>query len=94
LGILADSRFKTSTFQLEIDDLLVAYTDGITEVESRHGELWGQRRFETVVRSSARKTVGRIIHSILEEVSRFAGGRPQRDDMTLVVMRVQDGCGV
>jgi serine phosphatase RsbU (regulator of sigma subunit) len=43
VGIFADSQFATTTFQFEIDDVLVAYTDGITEVESAHGELWGQQ---------------------------------------------------
>ena len=33
-----------------------------------------------------------IINSILEAVSQFADGQPQRDDVTLVVMRVQPGC--
>jgi len=43
VGISADSRFTTTTFQLEIGDIVVAYTDGITEVENRNAEPWGQR---------------------------------------------------
>src|SRR6516165_3950583 len=92
VGIFADSQFATTTFQFEIDDVLVAYTDGITEVENLHGELWGQQSLETLLRSCSRGTPEQIIHSILDEVSSFADGQKQRDDMTLVVMTVQEGC--
>ena len=52
----------------------------------------GQQRLESLLRSCSRGTPERIIHRILDEVSRFAEGKKQRDDMTLVVMTVQEGC--
>jgi sigma-B regulation protein RsbU (phosphoserine phosphatase) len=91
VGIFADSQFATTTFQFEIDDVLVGYTDGITEVDP-HGEIWGQQRLENLLRSCSRGTPEQIIHCILDEVSSFADGQKQRDDMTLVVMTVQEGC--
>jgi sigma-B regulation protein RsbU (phosphoserine phosphatase) len=94
VGISADSRFTTTTFQLEIDDVLVAYTDGITDVENRHGELWGQQGLEKLLASCSPRTAEQIIQCILDELSSFADRLPQRDDMTLVVMRVQEGCDV
>jgi serine phosphatase RsbU (regulator of sigma subunit)/DNA-binding GntR family transcriptional regulator len=94
VGISPDSQFTTKTFQLEVDDLLVAYTDGITEAENRIGEAWGQRGLEDLLRSRGRETPQQIIKAILDEVSTFADSLSQRDDMTLVVMRVQDGCAV
>jgi len=94
VGIAADSQFNSATFQLEIDDFLVAYTDGITEAENRHGELWGQQRLENLLRSCRRKTPEQIVEGILESVTTFAQGQPQGDDMTLVVIGVQPGCDV
>jgi sigma-B regulation protein RsbU (phosphoserine phosphatase) len=94
VGISADSRFTTTTFQLEIDDVLVAYTDGITDVENRHAELWGQQGLEKLLASCSARTAEQIIKCILDELSSFADRLPQRDDMTLVVMRVQEGCDV
>jgi serine phosphatase RsbU (regulator of sigma subunit) len=94
VGISADSRFASATFQFEIDDVLVAYTDGITETENRHGEFWGEQRLENLLRSCSRKTPDQIIKGILDQVSTFTNGQPQRDDMTLVVMGVQAGCDV
>jgi serine phosphatase RsbU (regulator of sigma subunit) len=94
VGISANPQFTTTTFQFEIDDVFVAYTDGITEVENRDGDLWGQQGLESLLASSSAGTPEQIIKDILDEVSRFADGMPQRDDMTLVVMRVQEGCDV
>jgi phosphoserine phosphatase RsbU/P len=92
VGISADSQFPSTTFQFEIDDVLVAYTDGITEAENRQHELWGQQRLEDLLKACSRKTPKEIINAILEQVSTFANGQPQRDDVTLLVMRVQGGC--
>ena len=92
VGISADSQFASGTFQFEIDDLLIAYTDGITEAENDHGEPWGQQRLENLLRSCSRKTPEQIIKGILDQVSTFSNGQPQQDDMTLVVMGVQGDC--
>jgi serine phosphatase RsbU (regulator of sigma subunit) len=94
VGISADAQFPTTTFQFEIGDVVIAYTDGITEAENRGGDFWGQDRLENLLRSCGRGTTEQIIQCILDEVSAFADGQPQRDDVTLVVMGVQEGCGV
>ena len=94
VGISPDSEFATTTFQLEIGDVLVACTDGITEAENRQSELWGEQRLENLLRSRSRETPEQIITGILDEVSAFAAGQAQRDDVTLVVMSVQEGCDV
>ena len=94
VGIFANSQFSTTAFQLETGDVLVAYTDGITDAEDSHGELWGQQRLENLLRSCSRETPEQIIKRILDEVSAFTNGQPQRDDVTLVVMSVQKGCDV
>jgi len=94
VGIAADAQFGSTVFQLEIGDLLVAYTDGITEAENRSGEQWGQRRLEAALCSRRGATSEQVIESILDQISSFTSGQPQRDDMTLVVMSVQEGCDV
>jgi sigma-B regulation protein RsbU (phosphoserine phosphatase) len=94
VGISADSQYAPATFRFEPDDIFVAYTDGITETENRDGELWGQPRLENLLRSCCHGTPEQIVQCIVEEVSSFADGQRQRDDMTLVVMSVQEGCEV
>jgi serine phosphatase RsbU (regulator of sigma subunit) len=92
VGIFSDAQFITATFQLQIADVLIAYTDGITEVQDRKGELWGQERFEQLLSSCGCRQPKELMDRILGEVSAYAGGQPQRDDMTLVVMKVEEGC--
>jgi serine phosphatase RsbU (regulator of sigma subunit) len=94
IGMFADARFEATKFQLVKDDVLVAYTDGITEAANSSGDLWGLERLESLLRSCSRMTSGEIVERILAEVSDFAHGEPQRDDVTLVVMKVQEGCDI
>jgi serine phosphatase RsbU (regulator of sigma subunit) len=94
VGIFGDAQFPCTRFQFEVGDVFVAYTDGITEADNRQGEQWGVKRLENLLRSCSRATSEQIIRRILDEVSAFANGQPQRDDMTLVVMDVQQGCDV
>ena len=94
VGISAGAHFATTSFQLEIGDVLVAYTDGITEADNSDGEFWGEQRLESVLRSCNDGTPEQIILRILEEVTAFGNGQPQRDDVTLMVMRVQEGCDI
>ena len=92
IGVYAEAQFKATQFQLAKDDILVAYTDGITEAANTAGQLWGVERLESLLRSCSRMAPGEIVELILAEVSDFANGEPQRDDVTLVVMKVQEGC--
>jgi sigma-B regulation protein RsbU (phosphoserine phosphatase) len=95
VGISSDAQFKTATFQLHIGDLLIVYTDGITEVQDRQGELWGQERFEQLLSACGGGTPKQVIEGIMEEVFGFAEGQPQRDDMTLnrrMRTRMYGGC--
>jgi sigma-B regulation protein RsbU (phosphoserine phosphatase) len=94
VGISADAEFTSTAFQFEINDVLVAYTDGITEAENRRGEFWGEQRLQNLLRSCCRETPEQIIQRIQDEISTFAAGQRQRDDVTLVVLSVQDGCDV
>lgn len=92
MGVFSDAKFTTATFQLHIGDLLIVYTDGITEVQDRQGEFWGQERFEQLLSTCSWEQPKEIMERILDEVSGFAGGQPQRDDMTLVVIKAEEGC--
>jgi serine phosphatase RsbU (regulator of sigma subunit) len=94
IGMFADTQFAAKKVQLEKDDILVAYTDGITEAANPSGELWGLDRLESRLRACSQMTPSEIVERILAEVSDFADGEPQRDDVTLVVMKVQEGCEI
>jgi serine phosphatase RsbU (regulator of sigma subunit)/DNA-binding transcriptional regulator YhcF (GntR family) len=92
IGMFADAQFVATKFQLAQDDILVAYTDGITEAANASSELWGLERLESLLRSCSRMAPTEIVERILAEVSDFANGEPQRDDVTLVVLKVEERC--
>lgn len=93
LGLLEGSEFTSKVFQLKTDDVLVMYTDGITETENLERELWGLERLETILRTCRGRTPAQIVRRILDEVLVFAKDCSQKDDVTLVVVGVNDEAG-
>lgn len=94
IGMFEDTQFPATKFQLAKEDILVAYTDGITEVANASGEFWGLERLESLLRCCSCMAPTEIVERILAEASEFANGESQRDDATLVVMKVQEGCEI
>jgi len=94
IGMFAEVQFEATQFQLAKGDILVAYTDGITEAANSSGQLWGVEKLESLLRSCSRMAPGEIVERILAEVSDFVNDEPQRDDVTLLVMKVQEGCDI
>ena len=90
LGLLEDSQFISNSFQLGIGDVLVMYTDGITEAENPEREFWGKDGLERVLRSCRDHTPAQIVRRILDEMLAFANGLSQRDDVTLTVIGVKE----
>src|SRR5262249_44159191 len=86
LGILPDQHYKQATFQLAPGDLVVVYSDGVTDARSPREELHDskdmRRLFRRVSESSGGpEAVGR---AILQEIREFSAGHVQADDITLV----------
>jgi sigma-B regulation protein RsbU (phosphoserine phosphatase) len=94
LGLIERSQFTSESLQLETGDVLVMYTDGITEVENPERESWGEERLETVLRDCRYRTPAQIVGRILDEVLAFAQNRSQSDDMALVIVGVKDEGGI
>src|SRR5580692_4187454 len=89
IGMLKGLKFISDQIQLEVGDVLVAYTDGITEAENVQGELWGYRRLENLLRTCHNDKPEKIIRCILDKVAAFTGGGSQRDDVTLMAIGVK-----
>jgi serine phosphatase RsbU (regulator of sigma subunit)/DNA-binding NarL/FixJ family response regulator len=86
LGVMGEIIWKQKVTRLLPGDVLVMYTDGVTDAQDRHGEFYGEQRLLQVIRRCncpAQET----LETILEDVDRFTGGTPQADDITLLVAR-------
>ncbi len=90
LGVREELTLQTRSVNLFPGDLLVFYTDGIVETQNPGGELLGFDRFETAIRRLAPRTVDEILQGLLEMADDFRGDHPERDDCTIVVVRVRE----
>jgi len=93
VGSLEDSLFVSTTFQLEIGDTLVFYTDGVTESENSEGKAFGHKRLQRVLYDCRTQDPHRILEVILNELEAHSAGRLQTDDITLVIIQVEDAAG-
>ena len=87
IGVLDDSKYTQDTVQMAQNDLLILYTDGITEAENAGLEMFGLERLKEVILASHTVSSKDIIDEILNAVRAFTGDQPQSDDITLMVIR-------
>jgi sigma-B regulation protein RsbU (phosphoserine phosphatase) len=93
VGALRESRYTATSFQFEVGDVLVAYTDGVTESVNPDFSPFGLQRLERLLCDCKTNDPAKIIQRILVELSDHSAGCAQIDDITLFVMRVdpEDG---
>ena len=87
LGAAENQEYTSRTIPIGPDDLVVMYTDGITESINSREELFGEDRLREIIRNNARLTAREILDRILSAVQEFAGDMPQFDDITLLVIK-------
>jgi serine phosphatase RsbU (regulator of sigma subunit) len=90
LGILAAATYTQTTARLDPGDLLVLYTDGLTEAEDADEEEFGVERLTEVVVSLDQATADHACEDILRAIDRHTDGTPLQDDATLVVVERLD----
>ncbi|MFH1577911.1 MAG: SpoIIE family protein phosphatase [Candidatus Omnitrophota bacterium] len=92
LGVMAGALFDKVTqeeeIQLESGDLLVFYTDGVTEAKSKSDELYGKDRLLKVIIESGTDDVQVFVDKLEESIKDFAKGYIQSDDITVIGVRL------
>ena len=87
LGMLDDQRWGRRSLTLEEGDLLVAYTDGLTEAMNVQYDEWGEQRLIQTTRNHRERPLEALQGQILDQVHAFMDGAPQHDDITLMLVR-------
>lgn len=87
LGWFRDNPLRPVELTLEPGDLIVYYTDGLTDAENAAGENYGEARLAQAVMECARQPAARVLNYIVHDVETFCGGVPAFDDLTLCVVR-------
>ncbi len=87
VGAFPFSKYNESCLTIEPKDLLVCYTDGITEPENAYGEMFGEERLIDLVQKHAHQDDQEIVRTVLEAVRSWTGTPELHDDMTLLLAR-------
>lgn len=87
LGVLPDSSYEERPIALREGDVLVFYTDGVSEAENENGEQFGEERLEQVARENADRPAADLLAAIVNAVVVWTGERGPSDDLTLIVVR-------
>jgi sigma-B regulation protein RsbU (phosphoserine phosphatase) len=87
LGVLDNISLEERELQLESNDTVILYTDGVTEAINTEEEQFGQDRLVETIRRSIHLPVCDLIDRIEKEVATFSQGQPQFDDFTLVGLK-------
>jgi serine phosphatase RsbU (regulator of sigma subunit) len=87
-GAAVSGALDAHHFVMSPGDIVVLYSDGLTEAVNRSGEDYGEERLAAIVSDSAsRGCAAEIRDAIMNDVDRFVAGAAPHDDMTLVVVR-------
>src|SRR5215218_2318802 len=87
LGIIPDFDYREGRTLLRPGDVLVAYSDGVTESQNPAGEEFGTARLQEVVARNLSRSAAGIRDKIEAALSAFAKGTPAGDDITLVIVK-------
>jgi sigma-B regulation protein RsbU (phosphoserine phosphatase) len=87
VGLFPSSSYEEGEVQLVPGDLLVAFTDGITEPENIYGEEFGEARVLEVTRRALHAPPATLVEEIYRSVNEWTGSPELQDDMTLVLAR-------
>ena len=87
LGIVPDYDYREGRTQLRPGDVLVAYSDGVTETQNPRGEEFGTARLQEVITQNLDRSAAGIRDKIEAALSAFAQGTPAVDDITLLIVK-------
>jgi sigma-B regulation protein RsbU (phosphoserine phosphatase) len=87
LGCFEDAHYETGQGSLEAGDVLVLYTDGVTEAMNSIGNHFSNSRLQAFLEKSGYCSPAEIVRGLIAAVQAFAHGARQSDDVTLVAVR-------
>ena len=94
IGLLEDATYDQAALKMEPGDVVILFTDGISEAMTHAEEEWGEERMVAAVEGlleddACSWSAGQLMDCIFTEADLFTAGAPQHDDMTVVVCRIE-----
>jgi serine phosphatase RsbU (regulator of sigma subunit) len=90
IGINAESEYHEEAVTLKAGDLMVLYTDGVTDARNSDGEMFGESRLFDLLKKNRQYDARTLSEKILDSINEFTGNAPQFDDITMMLVRFPD----
>ncbi|XHH08794.1 MAG: SpoIIE family protein phosphatase [Candidatus Bathyarchaeia archaeon] len=87
LGAVENQEYKSRSVKIAQGDVVVMFTDGVTEAINSQNELFGEKRLTQIIQKNACLSAQGILEHILADVNEYAGDMPQADDITLLIIK-------
>lgn len=87
LGILPEAMFVEQRIDLQVNDVLIVYSDGLTEAQSEDGEFFGEQRLLNLLPTLSRFSVEQIGERLVAEVDSFLGEARANDDLSIALLK-------
>ena len=87
LGVVAGAEVKERKIQFEPEDILLMYTDGLSEAFAQDGEFFGEKRIMDTLNNTAGQSADDVLKAIENKLDEFVGEEMQSDDLTLLLLR-------
>ncbi len=91
LGLIEKAKYKTGTVNLSADDMILFYTDGVTETMDSAKEQYGENRLNDLLAQSRHLSAPKIVDGILDDLNDFNNDEALQDDRTILVLKVSQG---
>jgi phosphoserine phosphatase RsbU/P len=88
LGGLPNQVYKEEKVSLIDGDLVFLYTDGIIEAQNSDGEMYKTERLQDVLKNNVSNSASDVETAVIASVNKFTEGMPQKDDITMVTLKV------
>lgn len=87
IGIMEDVDYKQARVKLNPGDIVILYTDGVTEMRNEHKEEYGLQRVHKLLLENNKLNASEFIDLLVNDVETFRGDTPPHDDMTVLVFK-------
>jgi hypothetical protein len=88
LGLLPGSSYEEGRVSVQEGDILALYSDGLTEANNLEGEEFGEERLLSALQTLDHGSANEICSGVLVNLKSYTGTQPQRDDLTLLIIRL------
>jgi sigma-B regulation protein RsbU (phosphoserine phosphatase) len=89
IGLIEEAEYAEKKVELHEDDLLVMYTDGVTEALNLQNQEFGRKRLQKLSRQINNKPVKEMVQEIRQGLEKFTEGKPLADDTTIVICKIK-----